>query len=360
MTPPPRPPSSPSVPPAETAGVRRAPRRLEPAGRFGRSRRVGRVGRVIAPLVAALTVCAAVVGRLDLTGPVPIAQSVAPVVGAAAAVVALAMVATRQWLTSVVTMVAALTLVWPVLPSPGGPDPDPGPGPGQITVMALNTEFGRADPVRLVAEVRRLRPDALVLTEATPALWAALERAGVRDALPYASGSTHPGSTGTVVATRHRHTCLQAPDPCLSVAVWGWVGHEAFAMPAVRLDGGVVLKAVHPYPPLWGRTDRWREDQGGLQRWVDGNDGPWVMAGDFNAGPVHPVFRRMTEGLTVAPDADHAWLRTWPREDPRMPPFVALDHVVADGLSTVDSGTFEVDGTDHVGVWAVLRPRPGG
>lgn len=72
----------------------------------------------------------------------------------------------------------------------------------------------------------------------------------------------------------------------------------------------------------------------------------------------HPVFRRFGDAGLV--DA-HRQLgggrpRTWPTNQPDLPPLFDLDHVLARGFVAIDGGTLDVDGTDHAALWARLAP----
>ncbi|MCH8612811.1 endonuclease/exonuclease/phosphatase family protein [Arsenicicoccus dermatophilus] len=303
---------------------------------------------LIGPLLGAV----ALVGEhLDLAGPLPIVQPVLPLVGLVGVAWALIALMHRRWVSALVCLALAAALVQPLLPH-ARQRPEQ---PGDLRVLALNTELGSADAAQVVAAVRRTGPDALVLTEATPALWQRLRGAGLGALLPHASGQVEPGSRGTLVATRAPHDCVEGVAVCGQVTRSPGSGSGPAQAPTVRLAGGVVLTGVHPFAPLPGTTGRWRSELGALVGWADRHTGPWVMAGDLNAGRVHPVFRRLTRDTTVLPDDHHLWLRTWPHEGRPYPPFVALDHVIARDLEPVASGTVAIPGTDHLAVWAVLR-----
>lgn len=222
-------------------------------------------------------------------------------------------------------------------------------GPRDEVVMAANLQFGQADPRAVVAAARGQDAAVLVLVEITPDARDGLRRAGLETLFPYHVGVPRSGATGTMIFSRH---------PVSEVTVTGAARGFAQQAARVRAPGGPYLvRAVHTYPPTGGLGARWAEQLGELERWQRAQpaDEPLVMAGDFNASSSHPAFRRTADGMTDAlPATGAGWVRTWPREE-RVPPFVAIDHVLVRGLKVVDAGTLRVPGSDHDGVWARVQ-----
>lgn len=128
---------------------------------------------------------------------------------------------------------------------------------------------------------------------------------------------------------------------------------------SARLDvdgAGVRLAGVHLLNPVhfpWWDTARFRGRQlDRLFRWLDtGGSEPVVVAGDFNATPRWPAYKRTAERLTdlVAERAGHmgespertwGWRPGWPR-------MLRIDHVFGHGVKATDVTVEPITGTDH-------------
>ncbi|MDO5627616.1 MAG: endonuclease/exonuclease/phosphatase family protein [Mobilicoccus sp.] len=318
------------------------------------------MARAAKRFLVALTVIGVVCAPLpyiDADGLLPLVQATLPVVGLLGTLVALAALATRMPLTALVAALAAGALLVPALPlTPRPAVPEATAHGSDVTVLALNAEYGQADPSEVVDAVRSLDVDVLVLTEATPDFWRALGTHDIAALLPHATGVANPTASGTIVLTREAVTCLDPRLDCGEVAQDVRPLDEPFHQVDVRLGNGTVLRGAHPFPPTPGRGALWRVSMNRLHTFVHDTHGgaPLIVAGDLNAGPVHPVFRGVMDGLVQAPRR-LPWQPTWPREA-SIPPFVQIDHVLARGYAVADEGVVHVGGTDHAGVWARLRP----
>ncbi|GMA39365.1 endonuclease/exonuclease/phosphatase family protein [Mobilicoccus caccae] len=295
---------------------------------------------------------------LDGAGLLPVIQAVLPVVGLLGLLVALLSVLTRDAPGTVVAVAASLALLVPVLPwAPRAAVPAAQAHGEDLRVVTINTEFGGADPDGIVAAVREHDADVLVLLEETPQHWRALGAAGLRGLLPHATGTVSDSAAGTVVATRDPATCLDTTIACGRVVPAVRSADEPFTQVSLRLAGGTVLRGAHPFPPVGARAATWHTSLQSLQRWVHdahGHEPRLVVTGDLNAGPGHPAFRAIADGLDQGPRA-WPWQPTWPLGS-LVPPFVQIDHVLTRGFAVVDEATLRVPGTDHAGVRAHLRP----
>ncbi len=86
-----------------------------------------------------------------------------------------------------------------------------------------------------------------------------------------------------------------------------------------------------------------------------------VVAGDFNAVDDHLTMRALYDDgwRSAANLAGVGFVRTWPANR-RIPPMIGIDHVLVDGRLTATAfSTFEVPGTDHLGVRAVIAGTGG-
>jgi endonuclease/exonuclease/phosphatase (EEP) superfamily protein YafD len=222
-----------------------------------------------------------------------------------------------------------------------------------VRVLALNLEFGQADPATVVDVVRRERVDVLIALELKPAAVGALRAAGLEQALPTSVLLPAYGAAGSGVWTRLPATALPP------------IAGTTFRTPRARvtMPGGrtVVVTAAHPRPPL--DAPRWQRDLVLLGEAIraTGTE-PQIVAGDVNATRDHAPFRALLAlGLTDAADAvgvtGGAWPgMTWPA-DRSFPPLMRLDHVLFSSgvLVASDVSTVTVPGTDHRGVLATVN-----
>jgi len=85
-----------------------------------------------------------------------------------------------------------------------------------------------------------------------------------------------------------------------------------------------------------------------------------VLVGDFNASLDHAELRKVVaRGYVDAADATgHGLVPTWPAGR-RLPPFITIDHLLADGRAQVTRfAVLDVPGSDHRPIFAELRlPR---
>ncbi len=222
-----------------------------------------------------------------------------------------------------------------------------GPTSSGFSVFTLNTQYGQADPAQLAAEARTA--DVVVLVEATPDAMAQLDARGLRVRFPYVTGSTQEANNGSVVYSRFplRNS---AALPASSFQQWA----TTVEVPGV---GDVRLLAVHPCNPFCG-GNAWTREHAVLRAAAAeaADEGPLVIAGDYNAIDDHGPMRQLyATGLRSATDLVGAgWLPTWPANSV-IPPLLPIDHVLLnDDLTATSIGTVRIDGTDHLGVRAVI------
>lgn len=304
--------------------------------------------RLLLTLVAvALLVLAATpwVDRIEPTW-LPAVQSLGRAWIAAAIVGVVLSVLARAWLAlgaNVVVIAVALVTILNVSNRPGCDA-----GEARLAVMALNAKYGHADVAELASAVERRDIEVLVIAEVDEAMIAALTATEAGSRFTYRSGQTVEGASpaGTVVLSRHPATRVEVP-----------AGEaQTFQQPAmtINVDGrDVLVRAVHPQPPVSQSVEQWRAGLLELGEWQRSQRGrPLVMAGDFNASAAHAPFRDAKRGMY---DVSGLWPdATWPRER-AYPPFADIDHVLVRGLSVDEAGTEDIDDTDHLAVWTDLR-----
>jgi endonuclease/exonuclease/phosphatase (EEP) superfamily protein YafD len=298
---------------------------------------------LVAVLVAVPWVAWAVVRGLglDLDHPLTALVGLTPYAAATAPLPVVLALALRRRAVAVVAAAAAVVLVLAVAPRAIGGGGAEGAGGPSLTVMSVNLAVGNGAVAAVVREARRRRVDVLSLQEVSAETLAALDRAGGRALFPQRVTATAPGAGGEALLVR---SGLEVGDG------------DREPWPAATLDGRVRVVAVHPRPPVSRAAhDEWR----GLLRALPstGPRGvPVVLAGDFNATLDHRELRRLLgRGYVDAADATGGGLApTWPAgRGP--PPFMAIDHVLADRrLGVRGFATFAIPGSDHRGVVARL------
>ncbi|HEX4814244.1 MAG TPA: endonuclease/exonuclease/phosphatase family protein [Nonomuraea sp.] len=307
------------------------------------------------PVVAAVVFAAGTAVRLGglERGPllVPLV-SFTPYFAVAALVVLAVAVVARDRAASAVMLAVCVSLAWCVVPRVAGSAAAAGAGGRPLRVLTANLNGGRGDAQVIVELVRRLDVDVLSLQELT---WSARDRlaaAGLERLLPYqVARPEFRGPVGSGIYARHplrERTGLFQP-----------VGHH-MPVAEVALPGGqaVEVVAVHPVAPVPRTVGEWEAGVSTLPP-APASGPPRILAGDFNATLDHAVFRRLLDtGYTDAAAATGQGLTpTWPMR--RMPPLVAIDHVLTDGRAgAVAVEIHDVPGSDHRALFADLRVRP--
>lgn len=284
---------------------------------------------------------------LDRGFPLVPLMAFTPYATVAALLVAGIATALRNWAAATVTALVTLLLAAAVLPRAIGADTvNPG-GRETLTILSTNVYVGQGDPKTIVELVDRYDVDLLVVQELTPKFARKLRQAGIDRRLPetIAEVSQGPGGGGIYSRLPLRGIAPGAPT--------------FFRQPRVELrlpDGRRVRVAdVHPLTP--GRTgiEAWENSLADLP--ATGRGTPWLLVGDFNATLDSSLLRETVDrGYRDAGDVAGKGLEpTWPNADHTLPPFITIDHVLADArLGIVDYGVEDVPGSDHRAVHAEL------
>ena len=211
-----------------------------------------------------------------------------------------------------------------------------------IRLMTVNLLNGRADPEHLARLLERLQPDVIVGQELGP------DAAEViADHFPH--HDLHPAldHRGMGIAGVLATTFGPLPLPLRS-GRWARVGVG---------DEVLVVATVHLINPIdfpWWRSVRGRTDQlDSLDAWVDDNVGEasFVLAGDLNASPRWPAYRRLAErwedlavqaaqSAGTRPELTWGWRPGWPR-------MLRIDHAFGSGVRGVGTTVEPVRGSDH-------------
>lgn len=260
-------------------------------------------------------------------------------------------VAVRNWPATALSAVALAVLAVAILPRAIGSGEAAPPGSTRVTVMSTNVFHGRADPAALMAMVDRVEPDILSVQELNRNLVAELRRRGLGRELPHRLIDTRQGVTGAGLYSRYPLRALPGPDPAST------------RMQAVELTlpDGRRLKVinVHPFTPTGTHAEEWADELNDLPS--TGTGVPWLLAGDFNATLDHAVLRKVLDRgyRDAASVTGDGLLPTWPDDNRRrLPPLIAIDHVLADErLGIEDFGVEGLPGTDHRAIHATAFLR---
>ncbi|MFT4295961.1 MAG: endonuclease/exonuclease/phosphatase family protein [Micropruina sp.] len=218
-----------------------------------------------------------------------------------------------------------------------------------LTVASLNVA-GEADPAvaaRAVADA-----DVVVFVEAHVKWVSTLPdsfRAAFRYRAPVDAKASDRANADAVIFSKHPIISSE-PMPPSSFQQWT-------ALIRTPQLGPLRVVAAHPCNP-YCRPGLWSREAQRLRSWLAARDAsvPTVVAGDFNSVDDHPTMQALyADGFRSAADlAGAGFVRTWPA-DRRFPPLIAIDHVLVDDRLTATSlSTFDVPGTDHLGLRAVI------
>ncbi|MGW0877667.1 endonuclease/exonuclease/phosphatase family protein [Streptomyces sp. NPDC002740] len=228
-------------------------------------------------------------------------------------------------------------LAWFVQPYGTGGRPD-GPVLARLRVLTSNVEFGWATGA-LIPVVRREQPDLVFVQECEYTCQATVARELGAD-YPYRQAVPGDSSVGSVVLSRFPLT-----------AAAGVPGSMGMPGAVADVDGHAVrLQLAHPKPPLPRQVSLWKRELGRLRDFAARHEnGPLVLAGDFNASQDHAAFRRvlgtgLRDAARLAGDAREP---SWPSRT--TPAFGAqIDHVlVSEDFSASDARFLRLAGTDH-------------
>lgn len=209
-------------------------------------------------------------------------------------------------------------------------------------LMTVNLLHDRCDVSQFARLLEALAPDVVVTQELGPSCADVLASA-------YGNHCLRPSLdfTGRGVATQFdaRFGDVDMPGRPGTAAVVDIHGTE------VRLAGVHFLNPVNF--PWWAAAKARGAQFDGLSAWLgDQPDGPVVVAGDFNASPRWPIYRKTADLLTdlVAEWAEREGVdteRTWAWR-PGWPKLLRIDHVFGrGGVRATQVGVHAVEGSDH-------------
>lgn len=252
----------------------------------------------------------------------------------------------RRALTVAAGALVALHLKW-VLPElrPARPLAAAAGSAPLIRIFSANLKYTNTRMAPMAEEIRETGPDIVLFQELSPANLDALRATGVLDGFEFSLTQPRLMPTGSGVFS---HLTLSDAEP------WD-VGGMINARVTVTVgDHKVRIYDVHTNAPFGAPgapgAPRWEHQLAEVRRAVMAEEGPLVVAGDFNASYGHRGFRALLEaGLRDAhTERGRGWATTWPRDLRVIPAFVRLDHVlVSDQLAVVGIAEGVGKGSDH-------------
>lgn len=262
----------------------------------------------------------------------------------ASAACALLLALLRRWRWALAALACVLLNAALVLPlylrESGGAGEDAGRR-RPVKLLLANVNSANADYAALVGLARAESPDIVVLQEATPQ-WAAAT-AALRETLPHAHVEARPDTFGIVVYSRF--PLERAETVHLGAA------RVPAVVARVRAGGAAfTLVTAHVYPPLPGLYEGRNEQLEDLAALARRAERPVLLAGDLNASPWSPYFRKFerASGLRNA-RRGFGVLPTWPTYRPAL--YVPIDHcLVSPEIRVTRFSTGAAVGSDHLPV----------
>lgn len=205
--------------------------------------------------------------------------------------------------------------------------------------MTANLLHERVDVEAFADLLDEQSPDVAVLQELAPVAAEVVEARfphhRLRPALEY---------VGRGIATRFDVVFGDVPMP----------GRDGTSALLETPEGTVQIAGVHFQNPVnfpWWVTARNRRAQlDGLLEWVHGTEAPMVIAGDFNASPIWPIYKQMAsrfDDLVLSADPEPqptwGWRPGWPR-------LLRIDHVFGRQVKATSVALAPMRWSDHVAV----------
>ncbi|MFO0749262.1 MAG: endonuclease/exonuclease/phosphatase family protein [Myxococcota bacterium] len=223
----------------------------------------------------------------------------------------------------------------------------PAAGAPALTVISANVNSANTDYATLLGEVRRRRPDVLVVLEVSEG-WARALAEGLPD---YTSR--------TIVARGDNFGIALLARVPLSAEV---IAFTADAPPSIvahipRDGRDLVLVATHPMPPVGASAAARRDAQLAAVADLARRSGPLVVVvGDLNATPWSSAFRDLEDAGLADTRAGFGLQATWPAGF--APMAIPIDHcLVGAGLGASGREVLDDIGSDHYPIAVALVAR---
>jgi endonuclease/exonuclease/phosphatase (EEP) superfamily protein YafD len=222
-----------------------------------------------------------------------------------------------------------------------------GPGTG-LRVLSVNIREGQADPEFLVRSARE-RADVVAFQELTSKEVDRLSAAGLDATFPYRWLDPRGAASGVGVWSRLPMHSTQRIEGYANAFITARI-----QVTGVPIDPTVVV--AHIAGPWPQPIDDWRHDFDRLpvtlqQVAEQTGRGCVIVAGDFNSTTDMRPFRALLRnGYDDAAEQSGAGFAPTFPGDSRLPPLIAIDHVLTRGCAATSLRTITVPGSDHRGL----------
>ncbi|MGO9380976.1 MAG: endonuclease/exonuclease/phosphatase family protein [Mycobacterium sp.] len=261
----------------------------------------------------------------------------------------------RHWILAIATVGLIVAMLAVQLPLYRGSNAARAAGVG-LRVISANLREGQADPSQVVRSARE-QADVIAFQELTPQEADRLSCAGLDATFPYRWLEARDGPGGVGIWSRFP---IDAPR-----RIGGYT--FAFLTAQIRVTGVsidptvVVAHVAGPWPrPI----DDWRRDLNRLPVTLSeigeqAGAGSVIVAADLNSTTDMRPFRALLgNGYRDAAEQSGAGIKPTFPADSRLPPFVAIDHILTRNCTATSLRTLKVPGSDHRGlVVTIAIPR---
>jgi endonuclease/exonuclease/phosphatase (EEP) superfamily protein YafD len=218
----------------------------------------------------------------------------------------------------------------------------------EVRVMSANIYEGMADAHDLVRSARA-QADVVAFQELTPRAVDRLSAAGLDATFPYRYLDARGGAAGAGMWSRYP---IQAPRRIDGYAM-------AFLSAQVQVTGVSMAPTVvvahipgpWPYP-----IDDWRRDLDRLPTTLReiaerADRGSVIVAADLNSTTdMRPFHALLHDGYRDAAEQSGAGIKPTFPADTRLPPLVAIDHILTRDCAVTSLHTLAIPGSDHRGL----------
>ena len=301
----------------------------------------------------AVACCALASRYLPITNhAVLLTAALSPYLMLCAAVSAILLALARHWILTIVAFGLTATTLAVQAPLYRGSNSDLRGGV-KLRVLSANLREGKADPGLLVSSARE-QADVLSFQELTTVEVDRLSAAGLDVTFPYRWLDARDGAYGVGVWSRFPlHTTKR-----IGGYVMAFVSAQ-LQVPDVSKDPTVVVVHI-PGPWPWP-IDDWRRDlrrlpHSLLEEAEAAGSAAVIVAGDLNStNDMRPFRALLRNGYRDAAEQSGAGIvRTFPG-DWRLPPFLAIDHILTRSCTATALRTITLPGSDHRALVATVQ-----
>jgi endonuclease/exonuclease/phosphatase (EEP) superfamily protein YafD len=309
---------------------------------------------IVAVAALALAVIGLLARHVPLTNQVVMfAAALSPYLMSTAVVSVVLLFVSGRWVLAIAATLVVVVAVAVELPLFMSERNDPVVTTVPLRVMTANILRGRADAGSLAATANA-SADVLAVQELTPESVERLSTAGLDKTFPYRALDARPGPDGVGMWSRFPITASDRIDDYRLAMVSARIKVEG-----VQVDPAVLV--AHLLPPWPNPINEFRSDMERMQKTLRDlaesvGAGSAIVAGDFNSTPDMREFRHLLRNgfHDASPQAGAGFNMTYPAGG-RVPPIIAIDHVLTYQCTATSAETTPLPGSDHRGLITTLE-----